>query len=232
MNEIYLYKNRLIFELLSGKGDYKNYSVEAANYLINILNSVVSENLGLFCFEETAYFTYKEIIDDLSDKINIDNVNKCAILLKKLLFLLNNDSLKKCYRNSFINSQLQKRKVSFENFNKIVYPFFDIKFFIYEAVKMDNAIIPAIIYKDRYLENKHLLSNILMIESSLNYFYATNPVNSNYYQNFINFYYQVYGVNLLGMAEKKILHFVLKPGYTDAPKYGDSKIIQFKSRII
>ena len=62
---------------------------------------------------------------------------------------------------------------------------------------MDNSIIPAIIYKDKGLDysNKNLLNDVLMVESSLNYFYATNAMDSNYYQSFINFYYKKFNSN-------------------------------------
>jgi len=205
MNQIYLYKNRVLNQLLNGYVDcYRNYTENAANYMIAVLNQVVNENIGLFFVEEEVFFRYKQIIDALADKLTDENMNYCSYLIRRIMIILNNDELKEEYKKGFIIYQCEKRNVCLNE----VY-FFD---FFKKAVYYDDNLIPFITYKENCYNsnNEEFLARTYFIESSLNYFYATNINDEVYYQSFIDHYYELFSVNLLNKANPKIVDFPMK----------------------
>ena len=202
MNQIYLYKNRVLNQLLNGYIEYySNYTDEAANYMITTLNQVVSENIGLCFVEEEVFFKYKQVIDVVADKLTDENMNYCSSLIRKIMIIFNNEKLKEEYKKEFMISQCKKRNVCINEVN-----FFD---FLKKAVYYDDNLIPFIIYKDSCYSsnNEEFLTRTYFIESSLNYFYATNIDDEKYYQSFIDRYYELFNVNLLSKANQKVVDF-------------------------
>ena len=49
-------------DLVSGDFDYSSYDKESARYAFNILNSIVKNNIGLFCLDDSNSFTALIII--------------------------------------------------------------------------------------------------------------------------------------------------------------------------
>lgn len=191
-------------ELLIRKSDYRYYDKESADYMISILNDVVNENIGLFFVEEEAICRYKKIIDDVVDKISPENLNNCSLLIRRLIFIKNNKVLCELHKNGFIEKQCKFRNVSIKKDEFLS--------FIKKAVCMDNELIPFIIYKKNCTNrsNKEFIKKTDLIESTLNYFYNTNIEDAGYYQSFINYYYNVFNINLLGKANGIIIDFPIK----------------------
>ena len=204
MNEIYLYKNRLMMELLIGKSNYEYYSKESANYMIFLLNNVVIENMVLFFIEEEAFGRYRKIIDEVAEKISFENMEMCSLLIRKLMIISNDDILKEIRKKDFIKVQCELRNVCYNED--------DFYLFIKDAVYMDNLLVPFIIYKQNYINssNEKILKYTNLIESSLNYFFKTNRTDETYYQSFIDFYYDLFNINLLHKANKKIINFPIR----------------------
>lgn len=204
MNQIYLYKNRILNQLLNGYIEYySNYTDDAANYMVTILNQVVSENIGLFLVEE-VFFRYKQIIDVVAHKLTTENMNCSSSLIRKIMIILNNDDLKEQHKKEFMISECKKRNICF---NEI-----DFLEFLKKAVYYDDRLMPFILDKKNCYtsNNKEFLSRIYFIESSLNYFYATNIDDEEYYQSFIERYYELFKVNLLNKANQKVADFPIK----------------------
>lgn len=204
MNGIYLHKNIMIMELLTENRDYRYYDKESADYMISILNIVVSENIGLFFVDEEAISRYKKIIDDVVYKISPENLNNCSLLIRRLIYIKNDKVLCELHKNSFIERQCKLRNVSIKKE--------DFCSFIKKAVCMDNDLIPFIIYKKNCTNrnNKEFIKQTYLIESTLNYFYNTNIEDAEYYQGFINYYYKVFNIDLLGKAKGIVVDFPIK----------------------
>lgn len=208
MDNVYIYKCKLMHELLNGKSDYSAFDEEGANYLANILIDLVNQNIGLFCFDVDSYVVLKQIYDEISMKLHNENIIKFSKIFRKLLVVLNDSNVRELYKMDFITSQLKHRGVEIDKFKSGKGIFSSINLFIKEAFKMDNLVIPVIIYKEKSFNffDTTFLNNTELLEFSLNYFYSTNEKDSKYYQGFIEFYYKYTGISLNG-NESNIIDF-------------------------
>lgn len=198
MNQIYFDKNKVLNQLLNGYIEYYSYFTETtANQMITLLNQAISENIGLVFLDEEVFSRYKQIVDVVADKLTLDNINSCSSIIRKIMIILNNDESKDLCRKEFINSQSKMRKVCFDGVN--VFDFFK------KAIYYDDMLTSYIVCHENCSnpKSKEFLSRTYFIESSLNYFYGTNINDEEYYQSFIDSYYELFNVNLLNKANYK-----------------------------
>lgn len=200
------YKVLLINVLLNGpKNNFQRLPKESKIYLLQILNSSVVNNIGIFCIEKKAlkrYFAFVKslghlgydtlyaytLINDL-EKILSDK-KKYKIYLEKFIF----DTLKDYKDENEIVTNQKLRIVQLSNHIKLLYSFSN-----YFMPYFDGLYMPF---------GKNVTKEWL--ENSLKFLIKNNKEDVMKYYEFINKYYENTNINLLGLAPMNVIKFSLK----------------------
>ena len=176
MNNEFCIKLNFLKDLVSGDFDYSSYDKENARYAFNILNSIVKNNIELFCLDDSIINNYKIMVEQLSKITFCKDVLVGNTYILDIERILSNDEIVKKMRNDFISNFLKMHGIYEEkNVN-----------FVKKMIIFDSNVIPYIIYKENFYDKKY--DDIELLNGSLKYFLNLNSIDINVYNSFIDYY--------------------------------------------
>lgn len=176
MNNEFCIKLNFLKDLVSGDFDYSSYDKESARYAFNILNSIVKNNIELFCLDDSIINNYKMMVEQLSKKFFGKDVLVGNTYILDIERILSNDEIVKKMRNDFISNFLKMHGI-YEEKNVD---------FVKKMIIFDSNVIPYIIYKENFYDKKY--DDIELLNGSLKYFLNLNSIDINVYNSFIDYY--------------------------------------------
>ena len=184
VNNEFCIKLHFVSELVSGDFDYSFYCEDSAKYALNLLNSIIKNNIGLFCLDDSIINNYKLMVKQLSKITFCKDVLIGNTYILEIERMLSNDELVKKIKNDFINNFLYLHGIK-ENKDTD---------FVKKMIIFDSSVIPYIIYKDDLYDKKY--DDFELLNGSLNYFLNLNSIDIDVYNSFVRYYREKNRLNL------------------------------------
>lgn len=197
------YKFILINALLNGKKyNYDSLSEEKKKQVLHSFNIFILNNKGIFCLEKKALRRYFNIVKSFG-YLGYDTLYSYTIINDIKIYLSKKDTYNYClekYISDTLNKYKDESEIIVENKNRI-------KQVKHHLKKLFSTII--YIYADiDYLSifySKDISKQWL--ENSLKFLIKNDEKNILKYYDFIQFYYEKTGCNLLNLAKTNIISF-------------------------
>lgn len=190
MNNEFCIKLNLLSELVSGNFDYSSYEQISAKYALSLLNSIVKNNIGLFCLDDSIINNYKMMVNQLSKITFCKDVLIGNTYILEIERILSSDEIVKTYKDDFINNFLNLHGIV-ENKDAN---------FVKKMIIFDSSVIPYIIYKGNCFDDKY--DDFELLNGSLNYFLNLNSIDIKVYNSFIEYYKAKNKQNLLTLKKE------------------------------